>query len=51
MHAERRTTVYTLESQSEIDPEPVAFEDELFLQLIIEKRRPSRRTFIIQCTV
>ena len=31
MHAERKTTVYTLESQSEIDPQPVAFQDEIFL--------------------
>ena len=32
MHAERRTTVCTSESQSEIDPKPVAFQDEIFLK-------------------
>ena len=34
MHAERRTTVYTSESQSEIDPEPVAFRMKFFFKLI-----------------
>ena len=31
MHADRRTTVYTSESQSEIDDKPVAFQDKIFL--------------------
>ena len=34
MHADRRTTIYyTSESQSEIDPQLVAFQDEFFLHV------------------
>ena len=41
MHAERRTTVYTksLESRSEIDPQPVAFQDEIFIRLMSKHRK------------
>ena len=38
LHAERRTTAYyTSESRSEIDPEPVAFQDEIVLKTSIRR--------------